>query len=95
MKGMVDNMKKWDTILKNQSAISDEEMSIIDVLSFLQVQRLKNGISQTALAKKVGMTQPQIARIESLDTIPTFETLTRYAKGLGLQIKLTVSPIEV
>lgn len=61
-------MKKWETILNNQTAISKEELSIINALSYLQVQRLKSGISQTELAKRTGLTQPQIARIESLDT---------------------------
>lgn len=88
-------MKKWSTILKNQTVISKEEMSIIDTLSFLQVQRMKQGISQTDFAKKIGMTQPQLAKIESLDTTPTLMTLNRYAKGLGLQINLTISPLKV
>lgn len=88
-------MKKWETILKNQTVISKDEMSIIDTLSFLQVQRMKRGISQTDFAKKIGMTQPQLAKIESLDTTPTLATLNRYANGLGLEINLTVSPLKV
>lgn len=95
MKGMVDKMKKWKTILKNQTAIPDEELSVINALSFLQVQRLKSGISQTELAKRTGLTQPQIARIEKLDSTPTLETLNKYAKGLGLQINLTISKVVV
>jgi hypothetical protein len=41
------------------------------------------------------LTQPQIARIEKLDSTPTLETLNKYAKGLGLQIKLTISKVVV
>ena len=39
------------------------------------------------------MTQPQLAKIENLDSIPTLPTLNKYAAGLGLQIKLSFSPL--
>lgn len=56
---------------------------MIDGLSFLTAERLEKGITQTELANRIGMTQPQIAKIESLDSIPSLSTLKRYAKGLG------------
>ena len=43
--------------------------------------------------KSQGMTQPQLAKIENLDSIPTLPTLNKYAAGLGLQIKLSISPL--
>lgn len=87
-------MRTWDEIKKKQTAISKEEMAIIDTLSFLQVQRMKQGITQSEFAKKIGMTQPQLAKIEKLDSVPTLTTLNRYAAGLGLQINLSVAPLE-
>ena len=45
------------------------------------------------IGKKIGMTQPQLAKIENLDSIPTLPTLNKYAAGLGLQIKLSISPL--
>lgn len=86
-------MKKWEDIEKNQTVVTKEELSIIDTLSFLEAQRIKQGISQTEFAKRVGMTQPQLAKIENLDSIPTLATLNKYAAGLGLQIKLSISPL--
>lgn len=59
----------------------------------LEAQRIKQGILQTEFAKKIGMTQPQLAKIENLDSIPTLPTLNKYAAGLGLQIKLSISPL--
>ena len=49
-------------------------------------------ISQVELGRKIGLTQPQIARLENLDVIPTFTTLSKYAAGLGFNLKLTVVP---
>ena len=86
-------MRKWEDIDKHQTVATKEELSIIDTLSFLEVQRIKQGISQTEFAKKIGMTQPQLAKIENLDSIPTLPTLNKYDAGLGLQIKLSISPL--
>ena len=86
-------MRKWEDIDKHQTAATKEELSIVDTLSFLEVQRIKQGISQIEFAKKIGMTQPQLAKIENLVSIPTLPTLNKYAAGLGLQIKLSISPL--
>lgn len=77
-------MKSWDDIDKMQKVATKEETSIIDTLSFLESQRIKQGISQTEFAERIGMTQPQLAKIENLDSIPTLVTLNRYASGLRL-----------
>ena len=81
-------------IRENQTAIPREELSLIDALSFLQARRIRQGISQTEFAKKINMTQPQLAKIEDLDCTPTLATLNKYARGLGLEIKLSILPLE-
>lgn len=86
-------MKTWQELKKNQTSIPQEEMSLIDTLSFLQAQRIKQGISQTEFAKRIKMTQPQLTKVESLDSVPTLATLNRYAAGLGLQIRLSITPL--
>lgn len=87
-------MRTWKNIRENQTAIPKEELSLIDTLSFLQAQRIKQGISQTEFAERINMTQPQLAKIENLDSTPTLATLNKYAKGLGLEIKLSILPLE-
>jgi transcriptional regulator with XRE-family HTH domain len=87
-------MRTWQQIRENQTAIPKEELSLIDTLSFLQALRVKEGVSQTEFAKRINMTHPQLAKIENLDTTPTLETLNKYAKGLGLEIKLSILPLE-
>lgn len=85
-------MRTWDDIDKGQTVLTREGLSIVDTLSFLEAQRIRQGITQSELARKIGMSQPQVAKIESLESMPTLTTLNKYASGLGLQIKLTVLP---
>ena len=56
----------------------------------LKVIRLIKGITQKQLAKKLGTSQPAIARFEREDYKPSIEFVDRVAKELGyhLDIKL-------
>ena len=45
--------------------------------------RAEHGLSQSALAKLLGMAQPGVARLESGDHTPTIETLQRLSGTLG------------
>lgn len=75
-------MKTWDDIKKKQTSISPDEMATIDKFADLCVQRMKQGISQTELAKEMGITQSKLAKMETLDIFPSSSILTRYAAGL-------------
>ena len=48
--------------------------------------REDKGLSQRDLARITGLKQPQIARIESGDYLPTLETLWKLADALGAQV---------
>ncbi|KWU15792.1 helix-turn-helix transcriptional regulator [Lactobacillus crispatus] len=86
-------MTTWNELKKELTSISPEEMTAIDSLAYLHAQRIKQGISQVELAKRIGMKQPQLAKIENLTSIPSLETLNRYAKGLGLHAVITFKPL--
>lgn len=79
---------------KDNNSFSKEEMAIIDGLVFLRAERIKRNISQVEFAKKISMSQPQLAKIENLSSIPSLKTLNRYAKGLGFEVKLKFEPIN-
>ena len=50
------------------------------------------GWTQTRLAKELGLQQPQVARLESGEHNPTFETLQRVSRMLGLRFIVDVIP---
>lgn len=53
-------------------------------------RRSELGLSQTELAERAGMTQPQVSRMEGGDTVPTLPLLRRLAKALDGTLKLTI-----
>jgi len=85
-------MSTWDELKQDLPAIKSDEMMAIESLAYLHAQRIKQGISQQELAKRIGMKQPQVARIENLNSIPSFNTLIRYAEGLGLTTSVSFKP---
>jgi transcriptional regulator with XRE-family HTH domain len=52
----------------------------------IRVLREANGISQAELARRIGSTQPSIARLEAGRVSPTLETLDRVAAALGAEL---------
>ncbi|HRA47411.1 MAG TPA: helix-turn-helix domain-containing protein [Thermomicrobiales bacterium] len=55
-------------------------------------RRFELGLSQTALAKLVGVSQPVIARIEGAEHNPTLDTLIKLSNALDLEIVLGITP---
>lgn len=66
----------------------DLEGARIQVRLAVMIARLREdkGLSQRDLAKITGIKQPQIARIESGDYLPTVETLWKLADALGAKV---------
>ena len=54
--------------------------------------RAEHGLSQTALARRLKMTQPAVARLESGEHNPTFPTLLRLSDALGIELAIDISP---
>ncbi|KOT98416.1 MULTISPECIES: helix-turn-helix domain-containing protein [Streptomyces] len=53
-------------------------------------RRIELGLSQTELAERAGMTQPQVSRMEGGDTVPTLPLLRRLAKALDGTLNLAI-----
>lgn len=54
--------------------------------------RAEHGLSQTALAKQLKMSQPAVARLESGEHNPTFPTLLRISDALGIELAIDITP---
>jgi ribosome-binding protein aMBF1 (putative translation factor) len=53
--------------------------------------RLRAGLSQAALAARMGASQSTIARLESGLTLPSTKTLLRYADATGSKFQVRLS----
>jgi len=54
--------------------------------------RAEHGLSQTQLARQLGLHQSAIARLEAGDHEPSLATLGRLAKGLGIEFHIDITP---
>ncbi|MEU6441437.1 helix-turn-helix transcriptional regulator [Streptomyces sp. NPDC047046] len=57
-------------------------------------RRIELGLSQTELAERAGMTQPQVSRMEGGDTVPTLPLLRRLAKALDGSLNVAIDEEE-
>jgi transcriptional regulator with XRE-family HTH domain len=55
--------------------------------------RAEHDLSQRQLAEVVGMSQPQVARLELGEYNPRMETLMRLSSRLGLEFTIDVRPV--
>jgi transcriptional regulator with XRE-family HTH domain len=71
----------------------EEELSQILIEHKIAELRKRCGLSQAALAKRSGVSQPMIAQIESgkLNNL-TLRTLARTARALGAHLKVQLVP---
>ncbi|QES48353.1 transcriptional regulator [Streptomyces venezuelae] len=53
-------------------------------------RRAELGISQTELARRAGMTQPQVSKLELGGTVPTVPLLARLARAMESELNLTL-----
>lgn len=58
------------------------------ISTLVQAARREAGLSQEALAQRVGVGRPQISRIESGTKAPSYEVLVRLATVLDLDLNL-------
>lgn len=54
--------------------------------------RADHGLSQTALARRLSMKQPAVARLEAGEHEPSLATLARLARALGMEFHIDITP---
>ena len=85
--------KKWmgDAEYRREYDGMEEEFALA---SALIAARSRAGLSQEELAKKMETSQSAIARMESGRTIPSGNTLKRFAKATGTRLRITFEPTK-
>lgn len=69
-----------------------ERTSFANAVAVRVIQyRAKHGLSQSALARQLGMRQPAIARLEAGEHEPSLSTLARLARGLGIDFSVEIT----
>lgn len=70
--------------------------AVANQLAILVIQyRVEHGLTQTALARQLGMRQPAIARLEAGDHEPSVAMLARLANKLDITLRLDLTPDSV
>lgn len=88
-----DAHKKWmkdPAYRKEYDALEGEFALIAEVAK----ARLRAGLSQTQLAKRMKTTQSAIARLESGRAKPSTRTLQRFAAATGHKLKISFEPVR-
>jgi DNA-binding phage protein len=71
---------------RGQAAFARHER-LRSILQTLKAQRLRRGLSLSALARATGIAKPNLSRLEnSPHSAPTLDTLERYARAVGMTI---------
>lgn len=77
-------------VRKEYDALEDE----FALAAAVAKARLRAGLSQTQLAKRMKTTQSTVARLESGRGKPSTRTLTRFAKATGHRLKISFEPLR-
>lgn len=70
-------------------AVLEEEFALAKALI---AARNRAGLTQAQLARRMGTTQPVVARLEGGETRPTMRTLARLAKATGTRLLIRFEP---
>jgi len=73
--------------------VTQEALASVVSLAVL-TYRTDRGLSQTALAKELGLKQPAVSRLEIGEVNPSIETLRRLSSVLGMEFLISIAPSD-
>jgi len=91
MARIADMHKKWMKEPKYRKAYEALEPEFV-LASAVVDARNRAGLTQEELAKKMGTTQPVVARLESGRVRPSMRTLERLAQATGSRLLISFEP---
>lgn len=85
--------KKWlgDETYRREYEALEEEFSLAAALIDA---RSRAGLTQKELAEKMDTSQSAVARMESGRSIPSGNTLKRFARATGTRLRITFEPAK-
>ncbi|MBN9051778.1 MAG: helix-turn-helix transcriptional regulator [Rhizobiales bacterium] len=86
--------KKWmkqDSAYRKEYEALEEEFALAAAVARA---RMRSGLSQAELAKRMKTTQSTVARLESGRMMPSTRTLGRFAKATGHKLKISFEPVR-
>jgi DNA-binding XRE family transcriptional regulator len=84
----------WDAYLDQQLRKSrvrkafEEESSLLSLGMALAQERKRKGLTQEAVARKIGTSAPQVSRTEHRPGNANVQTLIRYADAVGMTVNM-------
>ncbi len=91
MARITDLHKKWLKEPKYKKAYDALDQEFVLASAVMDV-RNRAGLTQEALARKMGTTQPVVARLESGRVRPSMRTLERLAEATGSRLLISFEP---
>src|SRR5438477_9513020 len=88
-----DMHKRWMKEPKYRKAYESLEEEFVLASTVIDA-RNRAGRTQQELARKMGTTQPVVARLESGRTRPSMRTLERLAEATGSRLLISFAPLE-
>ena len=95
MENKLKKLREWEEVKKEilaNTKVKKEYEALAPqykVINAVLKLRLKNGLSQEALAKKIKTKQSNISRLESGRTLHSLSLLARVAQALGRELEIT------
>lgn len=74
----------------------DERRFYLQIAHLLAELRAESGLTQAEVARRAGVSQPMVARLERGDQrrTPTFDTIHRLLAALGYSLELSIRPMR-
>jgi HTH-type transcriptional regulator/antitoxin HipB len=88
----------WDSYLNQQlkkpkfKEAFERESRMLNLGIALAKKRESKGLTQAAVAKRIGTSVPQVSRTERRPESANVQTLMRYAAALGMRLDLKLVP---
>src|SRR5439155_14487012 len=89
-RGLKASLLKDPQVRKEDDAL-EEEFALVEAIA---KARIRAGLSQAELARRMKTTQSTIARLESGRGRPSTRTLDRFAKATGHKLRISFEPVR-